>query len=86
MSVYQVIEFTGDRRREASLIPVMFMCLVKRKTRCKEIRAVNTLDGEDNLPQNHLLMTAITRFPKLPKLTIMPILESQALLHENKKF
>ena len=91
MSVYQVIEFTGDTKSEDSLIPVMFMCLVKsrrnvRKTRCKEIRAVNTQDGEDNLPQNHLLMTAITGFPKLPKLAIMPILDSEALLHENKKF
>ena len=90
MSVYQVIEFTGDTESEDSLIPVMFMCLLKsrrnvRKTRCKEIRAVNTLDGEDNLPQNHLLMTVITGFPKLPKLAIMQILESEALLHENKK-
>ena len=62
VTVYQVIEFTGDTKSEDNLISVMFMCLVKsrrkvRKTRCKEIRAVNTQDGEDNLPQNHLLMT-----------------------------
>ena len=38
VSVYQVIEFTGDTKGEDNLIHVMFMCLVKSRRNVRKIR------------------------------------------------